>query len=184
MVPAKALDLVPDGISLAYGEDLDTGVVMTDTRISLRWEWDHGFFQFQGWDATGYIDASASFLKSNADPHKVLITHLPSKDKVQVYALSPVFRFRSRGYVNVQPFIDLGIGGSWFSDYNLEREGNTRQKLGDHGQFEIRGGVGILMGKNKDVELGYRIIHYSNAGLNGTNMGLNVHMLTLGFWFK
>ncbi|MGI9276575.1 MAG: acyloxyacyl hydrolase [Endozoicomonas sp.] len=184
ITPAQALDLTPDGISLAYGEDIDTGVVMTDTRISLRWNWDHGFFQLQNWDATGYIDVSASFLKSNANPEKVLITHLPSSDKAEVYAVSPVFRFISTGYHDIQPFIDLGIGGAWFSDYHLEREGNTRQRLGGRGQFEIRAGGGILLGPEKNLELGYRIIHYSNASIHDINMGLNFHMLTLGYWFK
>lgn len=178
----KALDVAPDTIELAYGDAIDRQVFFHDKRLELRWDWNPEWLSNSTWQANGYIAASASFLDGYADPNKNLVSHLPSEDKVQVYALAPVFRFYNQIQSSTRAFLDLGIGGSWFSAYRLEREGTTRQRLGGHGQFEIRAGFGVEF--SRQLELGYRIIHYSNAGLNGTNMGLNVHMVTLGYHFR
>ncbi len=187
VLPVKAIDVLPDSVSLAYGQDLNEGVVMDDIRLGLRWQWNHDLLKLDNWIVTGYIDAALSKLKSHADQGKVLVKHLPGKDQTRVYSLAPVFRFEPKRTLEdngFRPYFDIGVGGAWFEHYNLEREGNTRQKLGDHTQFEIRLGAGVRFGPNQDVEAGYQYIHYSNAMLHGTNMGLDMHMISLAYWFR
>ena len=91
--PVQAMDILPDSISIAYGEDINTGVAMNQTRLGLRWRWDHSLFSLDEWHTTAYIDASTNFLKSHAQKDKILVKHLPSASKTRIYALSPVFRF-------------------------------------------------------------------------------------------
>ena len=87
-------------------------------------------------------------------------------------------------YEQVHPYFDIGVGAAWIKDEHLQREGNTRQNLGGHTQFEIRAGAGVRFGPKKSLELGYQWIHYSNAGLHDANMGLDLHMVNLAYWFK
>jgi hypothetical protein len=50
--------------------------------------------------------------------------------------------------------------------------------------FEDRLGLGILLGSSQSIEIGYRLVHYSNAYLAQKNQGLNLHLLIIGYWFN
>jgi lipid A 3-O-deacylase len=75
-------------------------------------------------------------------------------------------------------FIDLGLGVSYLSKKSIA----TRQ-LGSNFLFEERLGVGLLFGRKKNIEVGYRFTHFSNAYLAQKNNGLNLHLIVVGYWF-
>lgn len=91
-----------------------------------------------------------------------------------------VFRFERVEKIKLGwPYLELGVGLSWLSHKEL---GN--RKLGMHFQFEDRMGIGIRFGNNREFDVGYKVVHFSNAYLGAYNHGINVHFLTVGFWFQ
>ncbi|MGB3597062.1 MAG: acyloxyacyl hydrolase [Pseudomonas neustonica] len=83
-------------------------------------------------------------------------------------SLTPMFRL-DFGPDNggVTPFLEAGIGASVFSEPDLGDE----RDLGSNFQFEDRLGAGVRFASGS--ELGLRYYHYSNAGLDESNPGIN-----------
>ena len=74
-------------------------------------------------------------------------------------------------------FIDLGAGGALLSRY---RFGN--QDYGGPFQFALTVGAGFPLYKR--LGLGYRFMHYSDAGVNGPDtIGADFHMIEFSYWF-
>ena len=74
-------------------------------------------------------------------------------------------------------FIDLGAGAALLSRY---RFGN--QDYGGPFQFALTIGAGFPLYKR--LGLGYRFLHYSDAGLNGPDtIGADFHMIEFRYWF-
>ncbi|WP_162940940.1 acyloxyacyl hydrolase [Photobacterium salinisoli] len=73
--------------------------------------------------------------------------------------------------------LDLGAGGALFSQYRFKR-----QDFGGPFQFALTFGVGIPLYNN--LGLGYRYLHYSDAGVNGSDTtGADLHMIELSYRF-
>lgn len=100
----------------------------------------------------------------------------PSNTNTEMVSLSPVIRFTPK--MLLQWYVDLGIGLAYFTKDEI-----ATRYLGSHVLFEDRLGVGLLLGKKDQFEIGYRFLHYSNAYLASVNQGLNLHLLVLGYWF-
>jgi len=74
-------------------------------------------------------------------------------------------------------FIDIGAGGALLSRY---RFGN--QDYGGPFQFALTVGAGFPLYKR--LGLGYRFMHYSDAGVNGPDtIGADFHMIEFSYWF-
>ncbi|MEH6493764.1 acyloxyacyl hydrolase [Halopseudomonas sp.] len=86
----------------------------------------------------------------------------------QSVSLTPMFRLQF-GPENggVTPFVEAGIGAALFSESNLD----DRRDLGSNFQFEDRVGAGLRFASGS--ELGVRYYHYSNAGIEQPNQGIN-----------
>lgn len=86
----------------------------------------------------------------------------------------------------VGPGLTLNREGSpWTLDIALSLTGLTedefeQQDLGGNIQFSSSLGLNYRFGA---TSLGYRFLHMSNAGLDDTNPGLEMHMLELGRYF-
>lgn len=75
------------------------------------------------------------------------------------------------------PFVEAGVSGSLLSEKQI---GNRRLSL--HFQFEDKLGAGVRFGQSQQIEFAFRLYHYSNASLNAPNSGLNLYMISFGFW--
>ena len=75
------------------------------------------------------------------------------------------------------PFLELGCG-IVYTNFN-EKFG----ELGGHFQFSPQGGIGARtkISKNGDLVYGVRWFHFSNAGLDSPNTGLNNYLFNIGY---
>lgn len=73
--------------------------------------------------------------------------------------------------------IDLGLGGALLSRHRF-----GTQDFGGPFQFALTLGIGVPLYKN--LGLGYRFQHYSDAGLNGPDtIGVDLHMIEFSYWY-
>ena len=71
--------------------------------------------------------------------------------------------------------LDLGAGGALLSRHRF-----GRQDYGGPFQFALTAGVGVPFYKN--LGLGYRFLHYSDAGVNGPDtIGADFHMIEFSY---
>lgn len=75
-------------------------------------------------------------------------------------------------------YAEIGSGAHFFSHTRLEG-----RSLSTALQFGSWLGVGMTFGERKRYELGYRYVHYSNAGIKRPNDGLDAHLLHVGWRF-
>ena len=74
-------------------------------------------------------------------------------------------------------FIDIGAGGA-----HLSRHRFGTQDYGGPFQFALTVGAGFPLYKR--LGLGYRFLHYSDAGVNGSDtIGADFHMIEFSYWF-
>ena len=93
-----------------------------------------------------------------------------------VIGVTPVLRYEPS---NKLLYAEFGIGANYFS----QREITSRKSVGTHFEFGDLIGFGIRLGEKKEVEIGYRFIHYSNAGMSSNNPGLDFHQIRLQLGF-
>lgn len=101
---------------------------------------------------------------------------VPNTSNLELVSFSPVVRFYPK--IGLQWYVDLGVGLAYFS-----KEMIAARNLGSHVLFEDRFGIGVLLGKSQQFEIGYRALHYSNAYFAQVNQSLNIHLFLLGYWF-
>ena len=100
------------------------------------------------------------------------------EDLNTVIAISPVFT--SDFYTNKELFMlrwEFGIGISV-----AEKTKFAKKDIGTHFQFEDRLGIAIDFGRNFNQTISIRYFHYSNAGLDNKNSG--VDFLGLAYAYK
>ena len=76
-------------------------------------------------------------------------------------------------------YAEFGIGAHYFD----QKEINSRKSVGTHFEFGDFLGVGVRLGARDQFELGYRVIHFSNAGMSSNNPGLDFHQIRFGLTF-
>ncbi|NEZ04161.1 acyloxyacyl hydrolase [Wenzhouxiangella sp. XN201] len=126
----------------------------TTANISLAFDWNQRWFESETGHLGGYWNVAYTWWEAGrfgSDEHSV--------------SFSPVliYRFNTDGW---QPFVEGGIGAAYFSDDHV---GDRR--LGSQAQFEDRFAVGVQLSERDALRL--RVIHYSNAGLEDPNQGIN-----------
>jgi len=77
------------------------------------------------------------------------------------------------------PFLYAGVGGSWGDWYEETREISTPF------EFILQTGVGLeyFYANGMAINLQYRFWHLSNSNVQSPNIGINAHVVTLGFSF-
>ena len=160
-----------DGISIGYGRGV-SGI--KPLRIGIQKSWHKQWLQDHLWNCKGYWELSAYYMKSNQ-------SMVPYNNKLTIVALTPVFRlYRTEPILrNKDLYVELAVGIAQASRRVL---GN--RNLGINFQFEDRLGIGARFGKNKQFDLGYRFIHFSNAYLSKKNHCINLHMLYINYWLS
>jgi len=84
-------------------------------------------------------------------------------------SFSPVLVYEFAGQ-NVKPYVEAGIGVALFSRTQIEDN-----NIGESFQFEDRLGFGLRFAGGH--EIGIRATHYSNAGINSNNGGVESYAL-------
>lgn len=159
-----------DGIAASIGDG--NGTDQTIYRASLRWDWDARWFALGPISFGGLWELSYQFLEdTDNDDHD---------GSPHVVSFAPVFRLKADEplFWSMAPFVEAGIGVSLFTETRADN-----RSLSTMFQFEDRIGAGVRLGENGHWEIKGNIIHFSNAGIKKPNNGVNIKLLTLGFWF-
>ncbi|MDD0975137.1 acyloxyacyl hydrolase [Pseudomonas fontis] len=146
---ANAADL-----SFSVGQTSDSTMVY---RLGLQSHWDTSWLQTSVGRLTGYWDGGYTYWVGDKTASNNSLS------------FAPVFVYEFAGD-SVKPYIEAGIGVAAFSSTELESN-----KLGSSFQFEDRIGFGLRFAGGH--ELGVRAIHYSNAGLQSPNDGVEAYSL-------
>lgn len=159
------------GISIASGYG---AAHIVPFRIGFQKTLNRDWHPKNAWPITGYVEGSLYDLKGQKGPKA------GSHRQLCAAALALVFRFNREKPIasDLYPYIEIGVGGSW-----LTRQEIGGRELGMHFQFEDRLGIGCRFGEKKQYDLGYKAVHFSNAYLGNSNHGINLHLMTLGYWF-
>ncbi|MGF6395693.1 acyloxyacyl hydrolase [Pseudomonas plecoglossicida] len=126
-------------------------------RIGMSFDWDRKWLESNTGFVTGYWDAAYTYWEGGdfSGAHSL--------------SFSPVFTYEFSGF-SYTPYIEAGIGLAAFSKTDV---GN--QQMGSSFNFEDRIGFGLkLPGEQK---VGLRVMHYSNAGINQPNDGIESYSL-------
>jgi len=129
-------------------------------RVALRETWSSQWFE----SSVGALGAFNSFSANH---------WWDSADSISAVAYSPVFIYRFKNaYL---PYVLAGIGISYFSDSHIKD-----RDLGSRFQFEDRLGIGWQWDAN---ELTLMYMHYSNAGIEPPNEGLDMILLSFAYTY-
>lgn len=150
------------GLSIGSGSDADIAQV---SLITNKGFWTH---QFQsGWAVKAHLDFNIAQIDGKlAGANKGIV----------VLGVTPTLRFEPKSSPG---FIEFGIGAHYFDEKTI----NSGKSVGTHFEFGDLLGVGVRFGAKQQFEAGYRIIHYSNAGISTNNPGLDFHQLRLQYNF-
>ncbi len=143
-------------------------------RLGMQKEFEKHWWTDRTWPISGYWEGSLYTLHGKKGP-------LPnSHHHLDAAALAAVFRFdRAESTVIGWPYLEVGIGLSLLTQKEI-----GGRNLGMHFQFEDRFGLGVRFGEDREYDIGYKAVHFSNAYLGSSNHGINLHLLMLGYWFK
>ena len=141
------------------GEEQPEAFREYDVVASFRLPWER--YHASGWGVGTRLLASAGVLQG-------------AENKAFALSLIPVLAVGSQDGRFV---LDLGAGGAWLSRHTFEK-----QDYGGHFQFALTVGVGVpLYGR---LGVGYRFLHYSDAGVHGKNtIGADFHMVEFIYRF-
>ena len=130
-----------------------------DVVASIRLPWER--YHPSGWGVGTRLLASAGVLQGE-------------QNNAVVFSFIPVLAVGSQDGRFV---LDLGVGGALLSRHTFEK-----QDYGGHFQFAVTAGVSVpLYGR---LGVGYRFMHYSDAGLQGTHTtGADFHMVEFVYRF-
>ncbi|AYC35017.1 acyloxyacyl hydrolase [Pseudomonas cavernae] len=140
-------------ITFAVGQSSESTMVY---RLGAQFDFDRSWWQSSVGRLTGYWDAGYTYWDGDESSSNHSLS------------FAPVFVYEFAGET-VKPYIEGGIGVALFADTDMEEH-----DLGSSFQFEDRLGVGLRFAGQ---EVGLRAIHYSNAGLQTPNDGVEAYTL-------
>ncbi|WP_137820642.1 acyloxyacyl hydrolase [Pseudomonas sp. 2FG] len=140
-------------VSVAIGQTGESTMVY---RLGTQFDFSNSWFQSDVGRLTGYWDGAYTYW----DGDETASNHSLS--------FAPVFVYEFVGE-SVQPYVEAGIGVALFADTEVEDK-----QLGSAFQFEDRLGAGLRFAGQ---EVGIRAMHYSNAGLQSPNDGVETYTL-------
>ena len=155
----------PIGIALSAGTGSDADIYGV-TVVSNIGFWEHTS-ESKSFRIVGHLETSLSNIDGRmTDGNKGIV----------VAGLTPVFRLKP---ASSRLYIEAGIGATYFSEKKIHRD----KAVGTHFEFGDILGFGVTFGQNDAHELGYRVVHYSNAGMSQNNPGIDFHQLRVKFGF-
>lgn len=159
-----------DGIAFSAGR-AGKGDETDIAKLSLVWNWQKQWAAGRDWVVGGYWEASFGIWSGDS-------TAGGNKD-VAAVEFKPVFRLREATPAGVSPYAEFGIGLALLSDSRI----HARKDMGSDYHFASHIGLGLRFGEKGRFELGYRFEHYSNAGIERPNPGIDFHLVRLQYHF-
>jgi hypothetical protein len=159
--------LARDGVSFEMGHGNHTEMVAT----SLTREWSEPIYDMGSWTIGGYWDMGVSFW----NPHSMD----GGNHQVTDLALTPVFRITQKVRSNFAPFAEAAVGASVMSTHNVWRGHNMSSNF----QFADHVAAGVSFGDQLQWDVAARLQHFSNAGINNPNPGINFFQLRVDYHF-
>lgn len=118
------------------------------------------------WYAKLHIEGSIHHLKGDG----------PLGNSSVVVGFTPVLRVSEEKGAT---YLEIGIGANYFEDKTIHRG----KVMGTHFQFGDVIGAGFRFGRQQQFEVGYRFLHYSNAGISTQNPGIDLHLIRVNAVF-
>jgi len=148
-----------DAVGFSYGQSKDEIDIY---RLTLRRDFEKRWWQSDIGYLSGYWEGSLNLWDGYG---------------VQNYgiALSPVFTYSFTGLGAFTPYLEAGIGASYFSKTLM-----GSRDLSTHFLFEDRVGGGVKIG---DWDLSFRYMHYSNASIKKPNDGIDILIGSITYRF-
>ena len=145
-------------LTLGSGTDADLAQV---SLITHRGFWGHQFAN--GWSASAHLEFGIAEVNGK----------LSGANKgIVVVGVTPVLRFEPKSSPG---FFEFGIGANYFDQKRI----HSNKSVGTNFEFGDLIGLGVKLGEKDQFEIGYRLIHYSNAGISASNPGINFHQIRL-----
>ena len=143
-------------LTLGSGTDADLTQV---SLITHRGFWGHQFAN--GWSASAHLEFGIAEVNGK----------LSGANKgIVVVGVTPVLRFEPK---KSPGFFEFGIGANYFDQKRI----HSNKSVGTNFEFGDLIGLGVKLGEKDQFEIGYRLIHYSNAGISASNPGINFHQI-------
>lgn len=158
---ASAFDAIT--VEAGYGDRV--GAV----KAGLTKQWNKQWFTEGNWHLTGYWEANAGILKSDAPGGKTLVN----------VGVAPVFRLRPNASGGAQPYWEAAVGAQLYSSATL----NNDRAIGSPLLLSELVGFGFTFGEKTRYDVGYRLQHASNAGLREPDNGLTLHQIRLTYLY-
>lgn len=163
--------------SHAIGAAYSTGkgvVNITVHRMALLWELGPLFWEDKLYQVEGVWELSAAHWFGSRGKR------VNSRGSLSAFSTGPQLRWIRRTPDNggLIPYLEIGVSPSWLSQSEI-----GGRRLDMHYQFEDRVGFGAKLGDKNDIDVNFRIVHYSNASMGKHNSGVNMMWVTVGRWF-
>lgn len=159
-----------DGMSVVYGDgEGDDAIDMY--RVGVQWDWYDDLYQTEDWQLVNYLELDAGYWDGKS-------TAANSNSSLIDIGITPVFRFQMKANSGFQPYVEGGIGAHLLSESKINsKDISTNFQFGDHLGF------GARLGDKLQWDIGYRFQHFSNAGIEKPNPGVNFHQIRFGMRF-
>jgi len=142
-----------------YGIGVASGSGSDGTLKSLNITTHEGFWSRElgtGWSLIAELESSLTRIQGKGSNNR----------EVWVVGISPVLTLQSK---ESPTFLELGVGLSYFDTKQI----TDSLSVGTHLEFADLVGFGFKFGRKGQYDLGFRWIHYSNAGISTNNPGLD-----------
>jgi lipid A 3-O-deacylase len=165
-LPAQAVDLGIDSVSIEGGYSPNDNGDVGMTRVGVQWDWGVKWFENSYMYLGGYWDAQAGYWHS-------------SDTDLGDFSITPVFRLQSSATSGFVPYAEFAIGAHVLTDKTItqHRVFSTNFQFGDHV------GAGFRFGDKAEYDIGYRYQHLSNGSIDTPNPGINFHELRFMYHF-
>lgn len=155
--PVKAQAQPEVALSVGSGTD---GDIYSLAVIGYQDFWQR--YMGSGWQARAHLETSLTRIDGMGD----------GRLRVSVLGLTPTLRFEPRLF---PAYLEVGIGVGYFDRTKV----NESKSVGTNFEFGDIVGLGLKFGDRRQHEIGYRFVHYSNAGISSRNPGVDFHSLRL-----
>ena len=148
-------------VGVSVGQDAQSGLA----GIMAGWDFGHNLIDRHSWRLRGQWEVDLSGWWAD---------HRRRRNQSGVMlGLTPVLQYEYRSAY--RPYVEFGIGARYLSDTHLaDYDKSTQFQFGDLMGF----GVSL-----RDLQVGFRFLHISNAGIETPNPGTNYYSIKLDYAF-
>lgn len=155
--------------------DLGSAGDVTQSKLSMRWDWDKSLKQWENWTAKSYVQF---------DVAKWQDTDISGEEGANnVIGIAPIYRiernsnFKFSGFLLLD-YVEYHIGAALMSRNKLDQ-----RDFSINFQFSDTLSIGWFLNQSRTWDMHLTYQHYSNNGIELPNNGINFVQLGLGHNF-